>query len=226
MRKAARRDGYQYLHEFHSGLYECDHVSPWTRSGSNVDAAVMVIGQDWSSADVLAGEPNREVARDGFDGSFQTNRNLDDLLGRHFRLARTQCYLTNLFPFIKPGGASSPIPMADLVWSAREFTLPEVRAVAPKLAICLGLRTFHALARADGRRPPSTLAQAIASPFEFGGSRVHCVAHTGALGMNNRSRAQVDKDWEALAKLLQPEKERRPTPATPPRGSAPRRSRR
>lgn len=162
----------------------------------------MVIGQDWSSADVLAREPDLEVAKLGFDRNFPTNRNLDDLLRRHFRLERTDCYLTNLFPFIKPGGASAHIRMADLVWSAREFTLLEIRIVSPKLVICLGLRTFRALAHADGRQPPATLAQAIAAPFAIGGSTVHCVAHTGALGMNNRSRGQVDKDWRALATMI------------------------
>lgn len=202
MRKAARRDGYCCLHEFHGGLYECDHISPWTKSGKNPDAAVMVIGQDWSSADVLARGPDPRIAEYGFDCSFPTNRNLDELLKHHFSLERADCYLTNLFPFIKLGGASAHIRMADLVWCAREFTLPEIRIVSPKLVVCLGLRTFRALARADGHRPPSTLAQAIAAPFSIAGSRVHCVAHTGALGMNNRSRARVDKDWKALANLL------------------------
>lgn len=202
VRKAVRRDGYRCLHEFHGGLYECDHISPWTKSGKNSDAAVMVIGQDWSSADVLAREPDLRIAEYGFDCNFPTNRNLDELLKYHFGLERADCYLTNLFPFIKPGGASAHIRMADLVWSAREFTLPEIRIVSPKLVVCLGLRTFRALARADGRRLPPTLAQAIAAPFSIAGSGVHCVAHTGALGMNNRSRERVDKDWKALARLL------------------------
>jgi uracil-DNA glycosylase len=86
--------------------------------------------------------------------------------------------------------------------SARAFTLPEIRIVSPKLVICLGLRTFRALARAEGRQLPPTLEQAIATPFMIAGSRIHCVAHTGALGMNNRSREQVDQGWKALGKLL------------------------
>jgi hypothetical protein len=28
---------------------------------------------------------------------------------------------------------------------------------------------------------------------------VHCVAHTGAFGMNNRSRGKVEEDWQKLA---------------------------
>ena len=125
---------------------------------------------------------------------------LDDLLKRHFRLKRAQCYLTNLFALIKPGGVSAGIRMTDMVWSAQEFTIPEIRIVRPKVAICLGLRTFRALSRAAGHTPPRMMADAIAAPFRLGDSMVHCVAHTGAFGTNNRSRTQVEEDWRKLAK--------------------------
>lgn len=200
-RKATERKGYHCLGDIHGGFYECDHVSPWTKSGKNVDAAVMIVGQDWSSYEVLANEPpNLDVAKRGFDESFPTNRTLDDLLHEHFDMRRADCYLTNLFALVKAGRASAPIPMKDLVWSAGEFTIEEVRIVAPQLVICLGLRTFRALARAVGQKPPRTLHQAIKSSFEHGPSTIHCVAHTGALGMNNRGRARAANDWERLAK--------------------------
>lgn len=199
-RKATRLDGYHCIGEFHGGIFECNHVSPWTKSGRNVDADVMIVGQDWSSYDVLASEPpNREVARLGFDRTFPTNSNLDDLLQRYFGLSRGDCYLTNLFALVKGGRASASIPMKHLVWSAREFTLEEIRIVAPRLVICLGLRTFRALSRAAEQESPRNLDQAIKSPFKRGTSTIRCAAHTGALGMNNRGRDQVRKDWRKLA---------------------------
>jgi restriction system protein len=200
LRQSTRRNGYDCIGAFHDGLFECDHVSPWTKSGHNVDAEIMVVGQDWSSQDVLARDPpDLEVARLGFDARFPTNANLDDLLKRHFGLARGACYLTNLFPFIKGGRANAAIPMKDLVWAAETFTLPEIRIVSPRLVICLGRRAFIALLRASGAKGSPRLDQAIKSPFASGDAMIYCVAHTGALGTNNRGREQVARDWSAMA---------------------------
>lgn len=162
----------------------------------------MVVAQDWSSADVLARPPDSFVAERGFDPTFPTNRQLDKLLLRHFGMTRDQCYLTNLFPFIKSGGASASIPFRMLVNSARLFTMREIEIVAPGLVICLGLRTFGALRVAASQDWPMKMERAIDSPFLLSASRVHCVAHTGSRGMNNRGRDKVDLDWQRLAKRL------------------------
>ena len=41
MRQSFRLDGYAYIGDFHGGIFECDHVSPWTKSGCNVDAEIV-----------------------------------------------------------------------------------------------------------------------------------------------------------------------------------------
>jgi len=102
---------------------------------------------------------------------------------------------------LEAGRASAQIPLKHLVWSAQEFTLEEIRIVSPRLVICLGLRTFRALMRATGRSESPNMDQAVKSPFKFVNSTIHCVAHTGALGRNNRGRGQVEKDWRRLGKL-------------------------
>lgn len=200
-RKSTQRDGYARLGDFHGGIYECDYVSPWTKSGSNVDAHVMVIGQDWASVNMLAKLP-KDVAELGYDPKLLTNRNLDDLLKRHLGLRRADCYLTNLFVLIKPGDASANIRFADLVWSAQNFTKLQIEVISPKLVICLGLRTFRALMRAADQNAARTTEAAIASPGMIGPSMIHCVAHTGALGTLNRTQTLVERDWSALADVL------------------------
>jgi hypothetical protein len=38
---------YSCLGDFAGGIYDCDdHVSPWSKSAQNVDATIMVVGQD------------------------------------------------------------------------------------------------------------------------------------------------------------------------------------
>lgn len=200
LRQSSRLDGSAAIGDFHDGIFECDHVSPWTKSGCNVDAEIMVVGQDWLSSEVLEIEPpNLSVAELGFDPKFPTNANLNGLLERHFDLSRADCYLTNLFPFVKRGKASASIPMNNLISCAQRFTLPEIEIVSPQIVICLGLKTFLSLMRAVGLKGSMKMDQAVSSPFAFGNSKIYCVAHPGSFGMNNRGRSQVESDWRHLA---------------------------
>jgi hypothetical protein len=57
--------GYKPLIDYHDGAYECDFVSPYTKSECNVDAAVMIMLQDWSSDERLEGPLNPHAAKLG-----------------------------------------------------------------------------------------------------------------------------------------------------------------
>jgi restriction system protein len=200
-RQASRWPGYKSLADYQDGAYECDLVSPYTKAAGNVDAAVMILLQDWSSDVQLSGGLNSEAVELGRIPTLPTNKNLDRLVKKYFGLPLCETYATNLFPFIKPGTLSAPIPNCDLECAAREFALPQIDIVAPRLVICLGLRTFNALRRALGMGIERPIERAISAPFSRGDIRVWCQAHTGALGQNNRNRGGVDrvsKDWRAM----------------------------
>lgn len=201
LRQSMRLDGYACIGDFHDGIFECDHVSPYTKSGNNVDAKIMVVGQDWSSTDKLGKiPPDQDSAELGYAPRLITNINLDDLLMRHFGLLRAECYLTNLFPFVKHGKMSAKISPKDLVVCAQKLTLPEVEIVSPQIVICLGIATFNALRRATGIKGTLKMDVAISSPFKFKRSMIHCVAHTGYWGIErNRGRERVEADWQKLA---------------------------
>ncbi len=208
-RKSTRLDGYACIGDFHDGAYECKkYVSPWTKSGCNLDAEVMVVGQDWASADTLMGNgrPDPVRAQFGLNPKSPTNRNLDRRLREHLGLDRADCYLTNMFPFVKPGKKKARIRQRKMERCAREFTLEEVRIVAPRLVLCLGLETFRAFRRAAGLKKPRNMDEAVGSPFDFEGSTVYCVAHVGAQGENTRNRGrdrdQVAADWQRIASSL------------------------
>ena len=84
------------LGDFHSGFYECKHVSPWSISAGNVDAEVMIIGKDWASSDTLEKEPDEDRRRLGQNYSSPTNINLRKFLG-HMGLEFSETYATNVF---------------------------------------------------------------------------------------------------------------------------------
>src|ERR671918_805686 len=55
LRQESRWPGYRCIGDYCKRRYECDFVSPYTRSAGNVDAELMILLQDWSSDEVLSG---------------------------------------------------------------------------------------------------------------------------------------------------------------------------
>jgi hypothetical protein len=49
LRQSTRWRGYTSIADYHGGVYECDFVSPYTKTAGNSDAEIMVLLQDWSS---------------------------------------------------------------------------------------------------------------------------------------------------------------------------------
>jgi restriction system protein len=200
-RQTSRWPGYKPLVDYHDGVYECDFVSPYTKAAGNIDAAVMILLQDWSSHDRLSDKLDCGAATLGLTPTLATNKNLDKLLKAHFGLLLRETYATNLFPFIKPGKLSASIRVCDLERAAREFAIPQIDIVIPRLVICLGLETFNALRRGFGMGIEAPMDRAIGSPFSHGETRIWCQAHTGVLGQNNRNRGGIDRvsqDWLAM----------------------------
>jgi hypothetical protein len=220
LRKKTRWPGYKCIGDYHGGVYECDFVSPYTRSAQNIDAELMILLQDWSCDEVLSGDFLLERVTIGHDPRRVTNRRLQDLLQRHFGVKLKDVYATNVFPFVKLGAMSASIPMRDLVRAACAFALPQIEIVGSRLAVCLGKAAFAAGALAAGHRRTKSLAEAIASPFAIGRTQAWCQAHTGPLGTMARNRIsadQVARDWGRMAAAYHRHPEQaapRPAPAS------------
>lgn len=196
-RKSSRWNGYTCIGDYHGGVYECDYVSPYTKSAYNFDSEIMVILKDWSSDLAISGPIDAEAIKYGYTPSLRTNKKLIPLLNAHFGFELKDIYATNLFPFIKPGKIDSKINPSDLVRAAQEFALPQIMIVCPKLVVCLGPETFNAIRRACGKKDLKPLALAIESPFTIDRSRIWCQAHP-AVRPYNRSKEQVSADWERM----------------------------
>lgn len=205
------------LSDHREGKYECDHVSPYTKSAGNVDAGVMIFLQDWASEDFMLKPVCAETIKWGFTPGRATNTNLIGLLENHFDLSLKKVYVTNLFPFIKPGAMNAAIPIRDMLRAAGEYGLPQLKIVSPRLAICIGLNTFRALVIASRAEPavlPRTLLRdaivrspSIATmnspctdPQSYKQVLIWCQAHTGPLGRANAGgAAPVNDNWARMA---------------------------
>ncbi len=85
-------------------------MSPYTKTAGNVDARIFVLLQDWSSNDRLRGPIDCDAVEFGYMRSLPTNKKLEELLLTHFWECLRSVYATNLFPFVKMGSLSKPIP--------------------------------------------------------------------------------------------------------------------
>src|ERR1700730_9057011 len=201
-RQATRWPGYGCIADYHGGAYECDVVSPYTKSAGNLDASLMVLLQDWASDDVLRGPLLQERVKQSHDPRRQTNRRLKELLRQYFQLELRDVFATNVFPFVKGGPMKTSLPVRDLVRAAKEFALPQIEIIGPRIAVCLGKAAYNAVAMAADQRRARTLDDAIAAPFCFGTTEVWGQAHTGAVGTNYRNKDGVDRvsgDWMRMA---------------------------
>ena len=200
-RKSARRPPHRGIGEYHNGYYECDHVSPYTKSAGNVNADVFVMLQDWSSDSWLKTHRDAEVRRLGLARSLPTNKWLERLLCKHLGKSLADVYATNLFPLVKMGNLDRDIPQRDLVWAAQEFAIPQVKIVAPKLVICLGVQTFNAMRRACGERLVQNIDEGLEKSFKLGGAQIWCQSHPGGRGRATRNAGDFDRvaeDWKKM----------------------------
>ncbi len=202
-RKKDRLPPHAFLAEFHCGFYECDHVSPWSISACNVNAEVMLIGQDWTSSDSLEQKRDEDRRRLGQSNSKPTNINLREFLG-YMGLQFCETYATNVFPFIKRGNRSAGIPSGDLKYCAKTYTLPEIEIVSPRMAICLGKATFDAVCRASELRPPDWRKARPPGPhIRIGPVKIYGLPHPSPLGLNNAGgKDAVRRKWRLLGKHL------------------------
>jgi restriction system protein len=134
-RVEAKWPGYHQPEDF--GYDFREWVSPYTKS-AHARGGVAVVLQDWASADRLSRGVEPAIQKHGRDPGLLTNRRLDALLQRVFSLTIDRVYVTNAFPFVKPGGMSQPVPMSDLCKSVETFTKPELELVRPTMILALG----------------------------------------------------------------------------------------
>lgn len=204
-RKLDRLQGHSCVGDFHGGAYDRhDHVSPWSISACNVDSDIMVFLQDWSSEESMSGPLDVPAATIGHTPTLPSNRNLKKLLKTYFDKDIRDTYVTNVFVFIKPGRMSAPIPIRDLMYSAKKYAIPQIDIMKPRLVICLGGSTYNAIRRALTLRPVR-LQEALDHPVRRGESVIFGVSHTGGLGIANarfgqdRGMAAVNLQWARLA---------------------------
>jgi restriction system protein len=200
--------GYFCVSRFHDRKYDCDFVSPWTKSAHNVNAELMIVAQDWASEEFLNKPFDPKLAKLGYGEHLETNCGLFGLLEAHVGLEFGETYATNVFPFIKPKNMSASIRRPLLIDAARKYAVPQIEIVNPLMVICLGISTFDAIRAALSDRPERAARQLTWAEYErapsqikSGRTEIHAVTHLGAKGKIGRGK-KVGPEWTFVAERL------------------------
>lgn len=100
----------------------------------------------------------------------------------------------------------------DMQLCAKEYAIPQMDIVSPKIAICLGKSTFEALQQSPGEEPRQ-FADAFLPErrINYRSTEIYGVPHPGSWGVRNAGGMErVHERWRILAKRLM-ELRREPT---------------
>jgi hypothetical protein len=186
--------------DYHNGVYDQhQYVSPWSISSHNLESDILIFLQDWTSQDFIARKVDKYAEKLGYTPSLKTNKNLIHLVKEYLGKQIEEIYITNLFVFVKPGGMSAAIPNKDMDYCVKNYAIPQIDIISPKLVICLGSGTYNSLRRALGERPIKLSSGLEAPAISRGNSKIFGVSHTGGLGVANAGgMAEIVLQWQAL----------------------------
>ncbi|BBL76431.1 uracil-DNA glycosylase family protein [Methylomagnum ishizawai] len=186
------------------GGYDSCEIGPWTQWQGNLDAQLMVIGQDW-------GTPN-DLGTD--DSKNPTNVNLARLLnsiGINIQptSAKNQphiLFFTNTILCLKEGGLQAPVKTQWIKNCGKNFLKQNIEIVKPKIVVALGRKTFEAIL--DTYKMPYGRGESYAQIVERGEiiisekTRLFPVFHCGRRGMTNRNMQLQLNDWQEIGRTL------------------------
>ena len=194
------------------GRFDSQHLGPWSRWQGDLNADVVVVGQDW-------GDRAAFIKDEGIDSDQeQPGANLSAMalsggwdIGRPHAPVPQQLFLTHAVLGIRETNArSGPLPAA-WIEDSLPFLVALLRIVQPRALVSLGSVAYRACRLAmhgkerdlhlpvDGPLTKLRQLNPICCP---GKPDWFVFSHCGPLGLANRSRELQLQDWEQLGEWL------------------------
>ncbi len=205
-------DGLLNPSRIEDGRYDSEQLGPWSRWQGNLNAEVVIIGQDW-------GDKSYFLRNKGLDDDKeQTCTNLQQMalragwdIGTPHNPIPQPLFFTNAVLGIREmNGKSGPMPS---VWmnDSLPFLTKLLSIIQPRVIVSLGTTAYRACRLAMHGRD-----REIKVPLDAALAQVHqlnpilqpgkpdwfAFYHCGPLGLANRSRELQLQDWEQLGGWL------------------------
>lgn len=190
------------------GRFDSEQVGAWSLWQGNLDASIMVVGQDWGDTSYFVRGEGREGPRN------PTNLALVELIGiagvsigdPGSAVGRDIAFFTNAILCLKSsdGGLQGQVQPS---WfdNCAQFLRRQIEIVRPAVVVGLGERAFRTILRGFGLtcRPFRSEVEAPSGTVLPNGSRAFAVYHCGARIRNtHRSMAAQREDWRRLRPFL------------------------
>jgi len=190
-----------------SRALDSNHIGPWSRWQGNLDASVMVFGQDWGDVVYFKAKRGRSVVRS------PTNSVLVKLLAiagvevasRGTRKPRHTAFFTNAILCLKSGGVQGKVTPA---WfrSCGDFLHRQIEIVQPRVVVGLGELAYRSILAGF-----SVLASRFRAEVEApegrplpNSTRAFAVYHCGPRILNtHRKLDQQKRDWLRIRPYVQ-----------------------
>jgi DNA polymerase len=196
----------------HDGIYDnTGHIGPWTQWQDNLDAELMVVGQDWGGVDYFI--DNEGLEQD----DNETNTRLIELLAcvgiqidLPINTTERPLYFTNAAICLRRGRLTGPVSSRWFSNCGPLFLRPQVELVKPKVVVTLGYHAYGAVCKSFGVAPAQRMRDAIQREPERlpNGSVLVPVYHCGKNGQRSRSMNEQKQDWKRVLTVLQEAKSR------------------
>lgn len=196
-------DGLLNPSQIENGIYDRNHIGPWSVWQGNLNAKILLIGQDWSDINYFIDNEGRDLDEN------PTNKNLIEL----FQVLKIDIgspsqskleaptFFTNAILGIKTKGKMAG--KVSTSW-AREstiaFLIPLLEIIEPEIIITLGTIAYNEIAFVYSlpRRPLKNLIEK--NPIHLNDNKLlYAQYHCGGLGLANRSLALQKEDWGKIS---------------------------
>ncbi len=191
--------------EILGGIYDKEiHLNPWSQWHGNLDAKILLIGQDWSSYDeYIKGKGEEDLMNN-------TNLNLSCLFGEIGINAKDSddetpipLYFTNCILGIKKGKMARKIKRSWYIDTADIFIKPLIDIISPKIIIALGKAAYETVSKIYNIKTMPLKYAIDMNPVKLpDGKLLFAVYHCSDLGHANRHFQTQRKDWRKIKKYL------------------------
>lgn len=192
--------------ECEGGSFDCSELGPWSHWQGNLDAEILLVGQDWGQVDWFVrqqGCPRNAGTTNTTLLQLFSAAGIDIELPRE-TAGRGTLFFTNAVLCMKKGKATDGVRSKWFRNCGKNFLRPLIEIVQPNAVICLGGRAYQSVLRAFNKKP-----RAIGGAVESGepvqldcGIVVFGVFHCGGLGLAQRNLNAQIGDWKRIGEYL------------------------